>query len=142
MQQFNANQVQQEEKPKHNIFSTEDYGIGRLEFLGCNILIYIMVLCVVSLLAFVAALIGIDKITIKIFGFGFAAISLIYLYTLTYAHRLYHIGWTDDMNSKTIACLLMIVCVGGSCIPLINLFAGLLWFILTVVLLIVPGDNE
>ena len=39
-----------------------------------------MVLCVVSLLAFVAALIGIDKITIKIFGFGFAAISLIYLY--------------------------------------------------------------
>ena len=101
-----------------------------------------MVLCVVSLLAFVAALIGIDKITIKIFGFGFAAISLIYLYTLTYAHRLYHIGWTDDMNSKTIACLLMIVCVGGSCIPLINLFAGLLWFILTVVLFIVPGDNE
>ena len=32
MQQFNANQVQQEEKPKHNIFSTENYGIGRLEF--------------------------------------------------------------------------------------------------------------
>ncbi len=142
MQQFNANQVQQEEKPKHNIFSNENYGIGRLEFLGCNILIYIMVLCLVFVLAFIAALIGIDRITIKIFGLGLGAILLIYFYTLTYAHRLYHIGWTDEINSKTIALMLVFVGVGGSCIPVVSIFAGLFMFILTLVLLIVPGDNE
>ncbi len=142
MQQFNANQVQQEEKPKHNIFSTENYGIGRLEFLGCNILIYIMVMGVVCVFAFIAALIGVDRISIKIFGLISAAISLIYLLTLNYAHRLYNIGWTDEINSKTVAFMLMFVGVGGSCIPIVNIFAGLFLFILTLILLIVPGDNE
>lgn len=142
MQQFNANQVQQEEKPKHNIFSSENYGIGRLEFLGCFIVINIMLYFSAFILAFVISSIGVDRITTKIFTLIIVGIAGLYLFTQNYAHRLYHIGWTDEMNSKTIAGLLMFVCLFGSAIPILGIFAVLLWFILTALMIFVPGENE
>lgn len=141
MEQFNMNQTPAEEPPKHNIFSSETYGIGRLEFLGCAIIIGLLSWVVQCVIAKVLGAV-IDKTTALVFSQIIWVILTMWLSTLNYAHRMYHIGWTDEMNSKTYAGLLNIVCVLGLCIPLINIFAVLLWGISFIVLVAVPGGNE
>lgn len=83
-----------------------------------------------------------DKTTALVFSQIVWVILTCWLCTLNYAHRMYHIGWTDEMNSKTYAGLLTGICVLGICIPIVNIFAILLWGIAFIVLVAVPRGNE
>ena len=67
MEQFGMNPTPAEEPPKHNIFSSETYGIGRLEFLGCAIIIGLLNWVIQCVIAKVLGAV-IDKTTALIFS--------------------------------------------------------------------------
>ena len=142
MQQYGMQQMEPEEKVKHNIFSSQNYGIGRLEFLGANILIYNVLMAVCCVLVWIFRVLGIDIISARIIVNIIGVILLTYLCTMNYAHRMYHIGWTDELNSRSIGFLVAILTCVGSIIPLLKLFFGLIAIIWLIILLIVPGCNE
>ena len=140
MEQCNRNQTPQT-PPKHNIFSSEIYSIGRLEFLGCSVLIVLLTTVVQYIVIRVLA-IAIDGVTaINLSKIVWAALTW-WLFSFNYSHRLFHIGWTDEMNSNTYGGLLALTIVVGACVPIINIPAGLFGVIAFVVLVAVPGGNE
>lgn len=142
MEQFGMQPEEQEEKVSHNIFSSENYGIGRLEFLGANSIIYFVLYILYLSLGAIFALCGADKASTMIFVNIIGVPLATYLFTMNFAHRMYHIGWTDELNSRSIAAMIAIVLCVGSVIPLINIFIGVIFLIWSIILTLVPGDNE
>lgn len=143
MDQFGMQpELEEEKEVKHNIFSSENYGIGRLEFLGASVLIVIVLYALVWILGIIFASIGMDLASTKIFATMIYVVVAIYLFTMNFAHRMFHIGWTDELNSRAIAGMIALVLCLGSCIPIINIFFTLVWIGWFLTLLFVPGDNE